>query len=322
MGWFVLTLLATLCWGFADLFYKLGTDDSDRYSHLRIAVWVGIFFGLMALAVTPLSESGLPFFEMWRTYWLYAPISLCYILSMVIGYAGLRYLEVSIISPIQNASGAFSTLAMILWIGFTAGREALAEEVSVLDGIATVLVFIGLVGLARVEQKIAQKENPISKEDVSKYRYGALALLFPITYCLLDTAGTAMDGIVLSEDYGMGIGEMDALILYGSAFFVIGVVSWIIITIKDHKPYNPFAKHELKKGAAAAFETGGQVFYVYAMAANPMVAAPIISAYCVVSVILGRLIVKEKLSRAQYICILTVIAGIVLFGISEGIGYA
>ena len=42
MNWFVAALICIFGWGFADLFYKKGTDETDRYSHLKIAVWVGL----------------------------------------------------------------------------------------------------------------------------------------------------------------------------------------------------------------------------------------------------------------------------------------
>ena len=38
MSWFIFALIATLGWGCADLFYKMGTDETDKHSHLKIAV--------------------------------------------------------------------------------------------------------------------------------------------------------------------------------------------------------------------------------------------------------------------------------------------
>ena len=38
--------------------------------------------------------------------WTYLPVSVLYILSMTLGYVGLRYIELSISSPICNSSGA------------------------------------------------------------------------------------------------------------------------------------------------------------------------------------------------------------------------
>ena len=104
------------------------------------------------------------------------------------------------------------------------------------------------------------------------------------------------------------------LILYGLTFLLAGIVAWIFLWIREKKPYNPFAKAELPKALAACCEEFGQVFYVFAMARNPVVAAPIVASYCIVSVLLGHLFLKEKLRRAQYACILAVIAGIVIIG--------
>ena len=50
-----------------------------------------------------------------------------------------------------------------------------------------------------------------------------------------------------------------------------------------------------------------------------MLVAPMVTAYCIVSVILSRIFLKEKLVRSQLISVIVVIAGIVLLGIAEGI---
>ena len=91
--------------------------------------------------------------------------------------------------------------------------------------------------------------------------------------------------------------------------------------IKTKKAYNPFALKELRtKGSAACFEEFGQIFYVFAMASKPMLAAPMIASYCIVSVILSRIFLKEKLKASQYACVIAVIVGIVILGINEGLG--
>ena len=46
-------------------------------------------------------------------------------------------------------------------------------------------------------------------------------------------------------------------------------------------------------------------------------AAPIISSYCVASVIWGRLFLKEKLSLKHYLMIALVGAGIVILGVYD-----
>ncbi|MBQ6569069.1 MAG: EamA family transporter [Clostridia bacterium] len=339
MSWFLFALICLLGWGFADLFYKLGSDKDDRYSHLKIAVWVGIVMGVCALCLLPFTEtvkSGNPA-EFVSSIIKYSPASLCYIISMIIGYAGLRYIELSIVSPVQNASGALSAILMSIFFiatasdplsaisdetGFTfSGAQGIEKVNNILIAAGIAAIVIGVIMLAVVEQRLSNAEKTLPKSE-RKYRFGALALLFPISYCLFDTIGTAADGIILDEESGLGFGEIDVLVLYGLTFMLAGIVAWIFLWIKNKKPYNPFAKTEKYKGIAAVCEEFGQIFYVYAMASKPVLAAPMVASYCIVSVILSRIFVKEKLKASQYACVITVILGIVMLGISEGIGEA
>lgn len=321
MTWFVFALICTLGWGCADLFYMRGTDGDDRYSHLKIAVWVGLVMGVCAFALLPLAETGMSPAEIVKNAWKYSPASLCYIVSMVIGYAGLRYLELSIVSPVQNASGALSTVCMAAYFLVTGRIAGLGEEFDALNLIGTVLIVVGVIALAFVEQRLARAERDLAPSE-RKYRFGALALLFPLLYCVFDTIGTAADGIILDEEVGLGLGEIDVIILYGLTFLLAGIVAWVFLLIKEKKAYNPFGRGQRDKGLAALCEEFGQVFYVYAMARKPLLAAPMVASYCIVSVILSRIFLKEKLKAGQYACVVSVIVGIVLLGISEGLAEA
>lgn len=315
--WFLMALVCLLGWGFADLFYKRSSEAEDKLSHLKIAVWVGFVMGVCAIALLPFSESGFSVSSLLVNAVNYFPASLCYIISMVIGYAGLRYLELSIISPVQNSSGALSAICICIWFLFTGRITDITEEFSILDIIGTVVIVAGVIMLAVVEHRIS-KDSMTNEE--RKLGLSVPALVFPLLYCVFDTIGTAADGIILDETTGLGLGEIDVIVLYGLTFFVIGIAAWFVLLFKEKRPYNAFAVRELKtKGVAACFEEFGQVFYVFAMAMNPVVAAPMIGSYCIVSVLLSRVFLKEKLKASQYVCVITVIAGIVMLGISEGL---
>ena len=78
-------------------------------------------------------------------------------------------------------------------------------------------------------------------------------------------------------------------------------------------------KAEAPKYAGALFETAGQFAYIYALADEDHVAlsAPIISAYCVASVLWSRIFLKEKLSWKHYAMIALVVVGIVMIGVFD-----
>lgn len=331
MLWFFLCLIVVFVWGFTDLFYKAGTDESDPDSFLKIAIWVGIIMGVVSFALLPFSESGQPLWKLVTGNTGAIVSSLCYIASMVVGYAGLRYLELSIISPIQNSSGGVAMVFMLLWFLMTGKIADISEAMGGLDWTGVVLIVGGLVALAIVEQRVnradalaasgseAQRMNlkadsPHTDLD-AKYRMGIAALLFPLIYCILDAAGTGVTGIILSEE----LGEIDNQIIYGIFFLAAAVCLEIYLKLRRGSWYNPFQRSEKIRAAAGVTETAANVVYIYAMAMKPVLAAPIISSYCVVSMLLSRLIMKEKLCRAQYVCLGIVVAGILVLGISEGL---
>lgn len=311
MSWFFPAVICLAGWGLADFFYKKSSDADDRYSHLRLTVWVGLVMGLTALVLFPRMESGMRLADIPAGMLRYAPASLCYVLSMVIGYAGLRYLELSVASPVQNASGGLSAVCMLLYFLAAGKITSAAEAVSPIELAGAVPAVAGVVALAVIEQRLSRDEALKAER---KYRRGALAMLFPLAYCLFDTLGTAADGVILDGTAGAGFGEIDVLVLYGLTFFLCGLAAMIMLRVKEKKWYNPFARRERTKAAAALAEEFGQIFYVYAMAENPVLAAPVVASYCIVSVLLSRVLLKEKLTRGQYAAVCVVLAGIVLLG--------
>ena len=53
------------------------------------------------------------------------------------------------------------------------------------------------------------------------------------------------------------------------------------------------------------------------MSGSSVIAAPIIGSYCVLSMLLSRIFLKEKLSIKEYFAIFLVIIGIVILGILD-----
>ena len=103
MNWFWFALIALICWSGSDLFSKIGCcGEKDKTAHLKMVVAVGLVMGLHAAYMIVFHHVSVT----WDVVWTYLPVSLLYILSMTLGYVGLRYIELSISSPICNSSGA------------------------------------------------------------------------------------------------------------------------------------------------------------------------------------------------------------------------
>lgn len=102
---------------------------------------------------------------------------------------------------------------------------------------------------------------------------------------------------------------------YELTFLICAIL--IFIFIKFVKKEKIGSKKQGERIGAAIFETLGQFTYVYALSGNGILAAGMISAYSIVSVVLSRIFLKEKLNIKQYVVIIIVMIGIVLLGIND-----
>ena len=94
--WFWFSVIALLCWSGSDLFSKIGCREAnDKTAHLKMVMAVGIVMGLHACFEIFVNGVEINM----QIIMTYLPVSLLYILSMAMGYIGLRYIELSISSP-------------------------------------------------------------------------------------------------------------------------------------------------------------------------------------------------------------------------------
>ena len=307
--WFWLAIAAMICWSGSDLFSKIGCRDSfDKQSHLKMATAVGAVMGLHALYEI-LTGTEISFDIILK----YLPVSALYILSMIIGYMGLRYIELSVSSPVCNASGALVAFASFFLMLFSGGIEW--DSVTVISICAVLLVCAGVIGLGLVEH-YEDDTLRAARQEASNYKYSksVLALLLPILYCVLDAAGTFADSLVLASFEKQGISEASANVAYELTFFACGLVSFIYLVFFKKAKYT--LRHEVPKYTGAVFETVGQFAYIFALAdeEHVMFSAPIISSYCLFSVLWSRIFLKEKLSFKHYLMIAVAAVGIVTLG--------
>ena len=299
MGWFVLALIAMLCWSGSDLFSKKGSRPDDKFSHWKMVMAVGLVMGLHACFEIFVNGVEITLDAMIA----YLPASLLYIFSMILGYVGLRYIELSISSPICNCSGAVAALFCLIFLG---------EQIDMPLGLIAILAMAAGVVLLSIVETREDDQIKLERQKIENVRYtkSILALLLPILYCVIDAAGTVADSIILET-----LDESVANVAYELTFLVMGVAAAIYtFGVKRQKPELP---RETPKLIAAVCETAGQFAYVFAIGENAVGAAPIISCYCLVSVLWSRIFLKEKLSWKHYASIAVAAVGIVIMGMLD-----
>lgn len=229
MNWFLYSLTAILFWSGSDLFSKIGSRADDTYSHWKMVMAVGTVMGLHAIYLV---ATGTPFSPI--DILTYLPASALYILSMIVGYAGLRYIELSLSSPVCNSSGAVAAILCFLF---------LQEPLGGLQLVGVVLVCAGVFALSVIEKrKDAAKRAALESAGDRRYTRSAAAIAFPLLYCLIDGLGTFADAMLLDRR----IAEAQANIAYEFTFLLMALFAFFyVVLVKGESIHLPREKRKL-----------------------------------------------------------------------------
>ena len=301
--WLIFTLATTLIWGLAELFYKMGSHEDEKYGHLKVVILVGAVMGIHAIFT--LLTSDIAYDPM--NLIAYLPVSLCYILSMACSFFGIRFIKESLSDPVENTAGAMCSVLCFLFLG---------ESISMPVWIAIGIIAVGIIGVGYTE-----KTTDLDRRERLGKRLATISFAMPFCYAIIDAFGSFLDIFFLEMETSPLIGvneeniELVANISYELTFAIVGIVLFIFMKLMKVKFELPKQKSKI---AAAVCETAGQLTYVYAMSGNGAIAAPIISSVCVVSLLLSRIVLKERLTNRQYLFISIIIVGILMLAVLEG----
>jgi drug/metabolite transporter (DMT)-like permease len=295
--------VTTLLWGAAELFYKKGSHEDRKYDHLRVCVLVGAVMGIHA--VFTLLTSDFTYDPM--NLIAYLPVSLCYIVSMACSFFGIRFIEESLADPIENTAGAMCSILCVIFLG---------ETIDLPVWIAIGVIVVGIIGVTYTE-----RSADVNRTQKLGKRLAIAAFAMPFCYAIIDALGSFLDIFFLEMESSPLIGiteeniELVANVSYELTFAICGLILFAFMKFKGVKFELPKQKDKI---LAAVCETAGQLTYVYAMSGNGAIAAPILSSVCVVSLLLSRVFLKEKLTKKQYLFIGIIIVGILMLAVLEG----
>ncbi len=322
MSIWIIAIIAMFCWSGSDIFSKIGSKQEDKLSHYKVGIAVGLIMGIHALYEIIFGGVTLTFSDIIT----YLPASALYIISMVVGYVGLRYIELSISSPICNGSGAVTAVMSMLIFGVTFIEEdsnAVFLNTPIIIGIA--LIIIGIIALGFIDN-LEDPELRIKRQESAnrKYSKSFLAIALPILYCILDSCGTFVDTLIADgyvsnlEASGMTL-EM-AENVAGDVLNTAYEFTWLLVAIAfaiyvfGVKREKIDLRYDGTKLIGGICETVGQVFYMMVVVKGYIPGLVIISAYCAVSLVWGSIFLKEKLSWKHYLAIAAAFAGILILG--------
>ena len=213
--WFIYTLATTLLWGLAELFYKKGAVEREKYSHLKICVMVGLVMGLHA--VYTLLTGDINYNPM--NLIAYLPVSACYILSMAFSFFGMRFIEESISDPIENTSGALCALLCMIFLG---------EMISLPVGIAIAIITVGVVGIGYLENR-----GELGRQQRLGKKLAVIAFIDAVG-CVLDIYFLELETSPLLNVTADNI-ELVANVSYELTFALVGLVMFIFMKLRNVK---------------------------------------------------------------------------------------
>ncbi|MBQ6893909.1 MAG: hypothetical protein IJN40_00265 [Clostridia bacterium] len=314
----IIAIIAMLCWSGSDIFSKIGSKQEDKLSHYKVGIAVGLIMGIHAIYEVAIGGVPLSFSDIIA----YLPASAFYIISMVVGYVGLRYIELSISSPICNGSGAVTAIMCMLVFGVTFNPDYDGNAVflngPIIAGIAFIVIGIIALGfIDNMENDDLRRERQLKAS--RKYTKSFWAIFLPVLYCILDSCGTFVDTLI-ADSYVEKLGDE---LLAGDILNTAYEFTWLLIAIVFAiyvyiiKKDKVDKKYDGTKLLGGICETVGQVFYMMVIVAGYVPGYVIISAYCAVSMVWGRIFLKEKLSAKHYAALALAFAGIIILGIYD-----
>ncbi|MEE1244891.1 MAG: hypothetical protein UHM16_04370 [Acutalibacteraceae bacterium] len=315
MTWLLLTLSCIILWGITDILLKKSLDYSDSLSQYKTFVWIGIVMAPAGVIMAICSDTLLDSIMMVKDNLYLIPLCVFYAIALFFGLLGAKHLDASVVSPLENIDGAMAAIILYFFFLFT-GHSHITDKIGLVQVVGTVAIVAGVVLLGIQEQSLSKQETHLS-ENKKRHRLGALALIFPIVYNLVDAVSMVAVGITVSEETEVAIPDIDFFIFESLGFVVVVICVWFYMLIIKKYKYNPFKKEELVRCGAATGETFGTMAFTFAVGISPILTAPITSSYCFVTIVLARIFLKERLTKKQYLSLAFLVVGIALLGVSE-----
>lgn len=296
--WLIFATITVLLWGTSETIFKK-VSTQDKRSVLKLISYNGIVLGICALIFMAITKTEMNF-DIILTY---LPISAMYIASMFCTYKAMTLVKVSILSPLQNSSCVITTILCI---------TLLKQEVGVVQIIAIIAIIISMILLSiNKEEEILRIESGNKEEDKKNAKHAYMLYLkgiaFALGYWFLDGIASYMDDYTLEAD----LSAEQVIIAFSLIYCFVGIICTIILKLKD-KDYKFEMKKDKLKLIGTLIETLGQYTYIYTYAfGDAALASPYIAAYSIVTVILSKIFLKEKLQKKQYILITIILIGMI-----------
>lgn len=318
--WFGCTLMAILMWSSTSLLYKASIcKNREKHTCLKYSVSVGLVFFVIAVIYLAVRDEPFTIWESAARYWPVTVFGFVYAIVNTISFNGYIHNEITVQSPVEGIGGGTSTVLLILTYLLFGRLDSVSSLLTPLRTAGILLILVSIISLSIIRNAEGESRGDGDPPKERWKRRGLGTLIFPVMFAVIDGLETIVTGLCLDTTYGYAMPEGDAIIIIGMEYAVFAFACWCYIYSREKKPYNPFRRENAPRMLGVLADNIGIVFYSYAMAINSVSTDPLLAVYPVLVMIGGRVLMKEKVSTSQYICLLSIIAGSIMV-IADTIG--
>lgn len=278
-------------WGVADYLAALLTR---RVGELGALLRIQLVSVPILVLVWLILRAPLPDLDQLR--WI-TPAAGCFVIGYLAFFNGLRVGAISLVSPISSAGSAVPVLAGMVWFGETVSRARLGGIGLTLIGIVVLLADPGAIGALAA----AGRRQGVKAGVVTLLAWGSgTALLLPA----VRAAGAFVPVAAL---------RIEVLAIVG-AWWLIQRTTTRQATGNHHGTARDAGLWALVAPAAVLDLTAFLAYGVALRDAPTAVAAPIASAYPLVTILIARYRLHERLTAREWIGVGLTLAGVGLLG--------
>ncbi len=294
----LLSIFASLCWGTTVILIKIVLEKESPLVSIIIRGISAVFFILILVYFAGWMHSFTILFQI-DIFLLIIIGGFLNALGEIVYFNAIKIGKISIVQPVSSISPIF--IAIILIINGI-------EFISLLTIIGTIFTVIGVIFISQKDENNKNKDNIKSKEYY-------MCIIFSIAAPLFWSISLIILRIVFEYP---GINTYSVTALRFSASTIFTIIIWLIISISKRNHINNKEKKTsisrrniiiLIYAGIITWGIGSVAYFESIRLINISRASPITSISPLISVILGTIILKEKLNKFQIVSILIIVLG-------------
>ena len=311
----VFTLLSMLLVCGEDLNEKKAVS-SRMEDALKTLVWYGIFNAIVlcALLLFELDETSLMPHELILNKPVVLLNPICSYTCLFFALAAYRYVGVSVRNTFANVDGLFYILFLVIYHVLTGNAGFAARLFTPTMAIGLILILGVTIIYPSLKDLQEEKQGQLASEPAGSSKAALkIGIALAIVSALFDGADSFVSSVLIGDKI---VDSMEFIATNALVQVIITVFVWSCLWIRNKRIYNPFRRAEKYRFSSQALSAAGDVLYVFALSGDALLSVVLWNVFPVLDILGARILMKEKLTRPQYLVLFALIIGAVLVSIS------